>query len=251
MKLAASAFGSFVLATVAAHAAPTPAPTVRPGPAPTALVALKRVEATVVPVASKCGEPTKARVTLRNRTLQPWAGTVNLVTDGTVNTPVTLAASGDDAEKTVDVAGGTLDCTKKLQPFGLRVWKDPSAPILTQVLRPKRVAALAQPTAVPPPTETRPWVRRVTYEGRCGEAIAPTMVVQNFGSAPQEAKVKLAFGAATKEGTFPLTPGQATFIAVEVATLDCASGPVPTFQWALANGISAQGSLAPTEVTFE
>ena len=242
-----------MLGALAAHAAPPqPAPTatpkiVTPGPA----VALRRVEAAVVPVPSKCGEPIKARVVLRNKTLQDWMGNVNFVANGSSNVPVHLASSGVDAEKTIDLNGGVLDCKKPLGTLGVRVWKEPTSPILVQVLRPKRVFSLRDLTAGAP-LSNDPRLRRVVVDARCGEKVSPLAVLHTTGPA-QQVMLKLEFGTTSKTSAVQVAPNQATQVPLDVpGTLDCqAQGGIPSFRYELLTGNAMRGMLEPNEVTFE
>ena len=246
-----------LLGGVAAHAAPVQpggpaeAPRAVPGPGPA--LTIRKVEAVVVPVPSKCGEPAKLRVALRNKTLQPWSGNINFVSTGNVNTPVHLAASGEDATKTIDVSGGILDCKKPLGSQVVRVWKEPTSPILAQSLKPKRVFSLRDLSAnAPPSSNTKPWLRRVVVDANCGEKVSPLVVVHTFGPA-QEAKLKLEFGATSKAIIMPLAANQATQVPLVVpGTLDCqAEGGIPGFGYELYGANPARGILEPNEVTFE
>lgn len=249
--------GGMLLGTVGAHAAPVasqPGATpirVNPGP----LAAVRKVEVTVAASNNKCGEPAKARVTVVNKTLQPWAGVINFVAGGSTSTPVAVAAFGsDDATKTVDVVGPKLDCGKPLGSQGLRVWKngETATPIFVKVLKPTKVSAFRDlsPNA-PPSTETKVWLRRVVVDATCGGNVTATAMLHSFTSAPQEAKVKLGFGIYVKESTVEVR-GSTPVPYGAPSPLDCnAAGGIPAFDYTLLTGLGATGKVDGYEVTFE
>jgi len=249
--------GALLLGTIVAQAAPPRArsgpaeqPRANPGPAVTAAT----VEVTVIPVPSKCGEGARARVRLQNKTLRPWSGIVSFVANGTVNTPVTLTGLGADAVKVVDVTGGVLDCKKPLGPLGVRVWKDPVAPLLVKVLKPGRVFAVRDlSSSAPPAGDPRPWLRRVVLDVTCGQEASPLALVHSYGSTAQSARVTLSFGAASKTTSVQVAPNQATPVRLEVpGALDCtAPGGIPALEYSLLDGMATTGALEPSEVTFQ
>lgn len=237
-----------------AHAAPQVGPVerpsaVRPGATP---VAILRVEATVTPLPNNCGEPAKFDVTLKNRTLKAWNGIVNLVAGGTVNTPVSLAASGDDATKTIHAVGpAPIDCKKPLGSAGVRVWADPSSPILTKAFVPKTITARRDFMNGPIPTTLT--LRSVMFEAQCGGKATPRaiMYMPPTVSKPHASKVKLSFGAASAV-TVVNAPGTQTEIPLEVpGTVDCqAPTGIPNLDYSVNGSQEVSGSLAPAEVSW-
>lgn len=239
---------------LAAHAAPTvaPTPTVRPGVAPQAR-SIFRIEGEVIAVANKCGEPITARVKLTNKTTKPWSGVVNLSAITMKSVSVSLASEGADATKTVDLSlTTTLDCKKPLGNHNIRVWGagGPADVVYSKALRATKVTA-ERPYTAPSGANTQPWLRRVVLNGACGGAISPTVYLQSSGNQPQSANVKLTFGAATTEKAVSVL--NATPVTLDVpGTLDCqAATGIPAFEYALLTGNAVAGKLDAVEIMFE
>ena len=247
------ACAGLLLATVGAHAAPTrPSPAPSPGPtarAKPAVALVKAIEVTVVPVETRCGGPPKVRVAMRNNTSNQWMGTINLVAAGqTTNTPVVLAA--DSATKTFDIVGnGTVDCKKPLGSHNVRVWSEPTAPIHTQVLEPKRIAVVRD---LPQPSGAKVWFRRVAVNGTCGDKVSPVAVLGNATLGPQQAQVGLAFGAATLR-TAVQVPQSGVQVPLDVAEpLDCkAPQGLPAFEYGFTDEGRPPMKLEIDYVTFQ
>src|SRR5690606_34060914 len=121
-------------------AAPRPTPPATGMSRPRAVASTLVVNATVSPVASRCGETLYGRVRLANKTKEPWAGAIEF---GGVTTPVKLAASGAGAEWSYDLRAGKLDCAKPLASVALKVTKAAgvgAALLFNRALKPTTVA---------------------------------------------------------------------------------------------------------------
>jgi hypothetical protein len=255
--------GSFVLGvafvgivlSARAHAAPG----VGPAPAPTPTVAPRiqgpvlsatKLDIDALPGVGKCGTPIKQKVTITNKTGNNWKGTVSFTaTGGTTDLKVMLSILPGASQQTFELASsGSLDCTKPLGAFELRVTNDGAmAPIYSKAIKPMTVKA-EQGFPAPPSNDLAPWLRRVTVNGTCGGTISGTAGLHTFSPQPKPAKVKLTLGAATKEETVQVQTTN-TFVPIET-TLDCSGAALPAFDYALLDGHPASGKLNAYEISF-
>ncbi len=246
--------GSVLFASVAAHAAPNTSPRPVPPPAPTPTlkaIPLAKVEATAAPAITRCGEPTKGKVTLANKTPSPWRGSVSFEAAGSTALPVALGAG---ETKTVDVEGPKLDCKKALVAQNIRVLKDGDAnPVFSRTLQPTKVMGVRDLSGgAPPLTETKPWLRRVTLEAMCGGNVTGTVLITSFSTQDQEAKAKLGFGIYVQQPTVVVRPGNTPVGYGSPKPLDCsAPAGLPAFEYALLTGLASTGQLDTYDVTYE
>lgn len=232
------------------EAAPTKpsAPTASPRTAPT--LALRSLVVAALPVTITCGEASRVRVRLTNRSQKPQSGTIYLSdASGQLRTQTYQIDATFGAEREIEVKGGPLDCGRALG-LSVRVKASDGAMLLSKRLEATGFA-MEQGFPMPPATETRPWLRRVALTGSCTSATATAMVTALSGGKPsQEVRVTLAASGETKTVSGTVKPNETAALSMPVP-MACATSGIPAVSFALLDGVTTNGTLKPQSVTFE
>lgn len=239
---------------VAASAPVAAAPSTKSTPSRAPAPFVRALSAKVVPEPQRCGEPARVKVVITNGTGQAQTGIVHF-TDGSPQLRSKTFSVGPITGNTQEivVTGAPLVCGGPLKQV-VRVHKTgETSAFYTQSLRPTTFV-MEQGFAMPPFGETRHWLRRIAVTGSCsaasGATVMATVTAPTSAPGPTEARVTFTIGGQPLERTGQVAPSQNLQLSAPVP-LDCAATGLPSVGFALATGMGATGTLAPSQITFE
>lgn len=249
-RMTAPALALLLGVGASAEAAPTKpqTPTASPRTAPP--LALRSLVVAALPATIGCGEVSRVRLRLTNRSQKAQAGTIFFSdSSGQLRTLPYQVDAALGTEREIEVKGTALDCSRSLG-MSVRVKSSDGAMLLSKRYEAKSFA-MEQGFPMPVATETRPWLRRVALTGSCASATATAMVTALSGGKPsQDVHVTLAVGGDTKTVTGTVKPNETVALSSPVP-ISCATSGIPSVAFALLDGVATSGTLRPQSVTFE